>query len=150
MWGYGGLMVALTVAIWVLVVEVSIGLVAIFVFLVSIRNEVKQTLKETHILINTVNEKVNLLSDELHATLKNSSEVTANLKNTVKKVNNTLSIINGITLLAAFFIASRSDKTKNSSFLDDNLLRIGKFALIAYQGFAMYKKYFSRGGKENV
>jgi uncharacterized protein YoxC len=149
MWGYGGLMVALTVAIWVLVVEVSIGLVAIFVFLVSIRNEVTQTLKETHILINTVNEKVNLLSDELHETLKNSSEVTANLKNTVKKINNTLSIINGITPLAAFSIASRSDKTKNSSFLD-NLLRIGKFALIVYQGFAMYKKYFSRGGKGNV
>jgi len=150
MWGYGGLMVALTVAIWMLVVEVSIGLVAIFVFLVSIRNEVKQTLKETHILINTVNEKVNLLSDELHETLKNSSEVTANLKNTVKKVNNTLSIIKGIIPLAAFFIVSRSYKTKNSSFLDDNLLRIGKFALIAYQGFAMYKKYFSRGGRENV
>jgi len=149
MWGYGGLMVALTVAIWVLVVEVSIGLVAIFVFLVSIRNEVTQTLKETHILINTVNEKVNLLSDELQKTLKNSSEVTANLKNTVKKTNNTLSIINGITPLATFSIASRSDKTKNSSFLD-NLLRIGKFALIAYQGFAMYKKYFSRGGKGNV
>jgi uncharacterized protein YoxC len=149
MWGYGGLMVALTVAIWVLVVEVSIGLVAILIFLVSIRNEVRQTLKETHILINTFNEKVNVLSDELQKTLNNSTEITANLKDTVKKTNNTLSIINSIAPLAALFVVLRSNKSENNRF-SDNLIRIGKFAIAAYQGFTMFKKYFPRGGKEHV
>jgi uncharacterized protein YoxC len=141
-------MTALTIAVWILVIEVSIGLIAIIIFLMNIRKEIKRTLDDTHKLINNLDEKVDLLGNELHSTLKNSSEITANLKNTVKKANNTLSIINGIAPFAAIFIASRRTNGSNKTVLG-KVIKIGRYVMAAYQGFLIFRKYFSRGGKEN-
>lgn len=141
-------MTALTIAVWILVIEVSIGLIAIIIFLMNIRKEVKQTLDDTHKLINNLNEKIDLLGNELNSTLKNSSEITANLKNTVKKASNTLSIISGIAPFAALFIASRRTDRSSKNVLG-KVINIGRYAMAAYQGFLIFRKYFSRGGKEN-
>jgi predicted PurR-regulated permease PerM len=144
-------MTSLTIAVWVLVIEGFASVVLLFVFLVSTKRELENTLKETQSLLRTVNDKVNALSDELNNTLKNTTEITSNLKGTVRKTGDMLgATASALQFLPFMFILAQRGKTKEKNTLHTALINIGKFVFAGIQGFKIINELLVKGGKNNV
>ncbi|MGB9694567.1 MAG: DUF948 domain-containing protein [Caldisericaceae bacterium] len=138
-------MTSIAVALWVLVVEGLVSVILLLVFLMSTKRELENTLKNTQQLIQTLDAKVNALSDELENTLKNTTELTANINNTVKKTGSIFSATGNVMQLLPFLLTQRSETKEKSAF--STLITIARFAVAGIEGFKIINKLIAQGGK---
>lgn len=127
---------SLTIAVWVIAVSVVLGVVAALVFLLNFQRDITKTLTELEITLKSVNKNINLLSEELHKTLKNTTGITEETKNLIRNIN-TITSLNAILQPISSFGGQKDFFSK--------IINIGKIALGVVQGYNLYKKFI--GGK---
>lgn len=147
-------MQALVIAIWILVIEVTAGLIFLIFILLNLRKEIRGVLEESQNLVKSLREKVDTVGSDLEKTMKNSSEITDGVKKTVNKMNTALTIGAFIAPIVGIFYLFRKESndkknTKSTSSLR-HLLNMGRFAMGMYEGYSIYRKNFAKGGKKNV
>lgn len=127
---------SLTIAVWIIAISLLLGIVGTFVFLINFQRDISKTLTQIEITLKTVERNVDLLSQELHKTLQNTTGITHETKNLIKNINTITSFNAMLQPLMQF------SNTKDSF---SKILNIGKFALGIIQGYSMIKKML--GGK---
>ncbi len=152
-----------SIAIILLIIAIELALIVVAVivsFAVFIR-KTKGTLEETQNLVKSLEDRVNELSNEIKVSLKNTTEATEHLKKTLNNtekatafLNSALPIISlvllwrGITVPLPSGLGANNTKRKNGSIIS-TISNIGKWAAAVGQGYALYKKFKSKGGKRN-
>ncbi|MCI4463555.1 MAG: DUF948 domain-containing protein [Caldisericum sp.] len=127
---------SLTVAVWIIAITLLLGVAGTFIFLLGFQRDITRTLTEVEMTLKTVEKNIDMLSEELHKTLKNTTGITEETKNLIKNVNT-------ITSLNAIFqpltqIGGQKDFVSK-------IISIGKIAMGIVQGYNLYKNFI--GGK---
>lgn len=141
---------SISIALWVIATEGIILLIIFIFFLIAIRREASNTLKETQALLKTLENKVSLLSDELHNTLKNTTDITSHAKQSMKKIDGLLMLVGGAAIALPIISAARKSKNKeNSSNILGRLVSLGSFLVSVQKGFNLYRKFTRKEDKTN-
>lgn len=141
---------SIIIALWVIATEGIILLIIFIFFFVAIRREISNTLKETQTLLKTLENKVSLLSDELHNTLKNTTDITSHAKQSMKKIDGILMLIGGAAIAVPLISGARKSKSKeNSSSILGKLLSFGSFLVSVQKGFDLYRKFARKEDRTN-
>lgn len=141
---------SISIALWVIATEGIIILIIFIFFLIAIRREASNTLKETQALLKTLESKVSLLSDELHNTLKNTTDITSHAKQSMKKIDGLLMLIGSAAIALPLIGAVRKSKNKESnSNILGRLVSLGSFLVSVQKGFNLYRKFARKEDKTN-
>ncbi len=146
----------------IIAVEIALLVVALIIGLVIFVRKTRATLNDTQNLVKSLEERVDELSEELRKSLDNTTEATVHLKKTLNNTEKATSFLNaalpvlslvllwkGITLPLPSSVNIPEDKNKRNSVLS-TISNVGKWVAAAWQGYALYNKYFkTRGGKKN-
>lgn len=153
---------SVTVVLWIIAVEIALLVVALIIGLTIFVRKTRATLNDAQNLVKSLEERMDTLSKELDNTLKNTSESAVHLKKTLSNTEKATSFLNavlpvfslvlfwkGITLPLPSSVDVGENKNKRNSVLS-TISNIGKWIAAAWQGYALYNKYFkTRGGKKN-
>lgn len=131
---------SISIALWIIAVEGLFAVVILLFFLLGMRKDLSNTLKETQTLLRTLEEKVANLSNELNNTLKNTSDITYQAKQSLKKVDRFLTLLGGLELLVPLVAISRSSKNTKESSVFSKIATFATLIASVQRGFNIYRK----------
>ncbi len=154
-------MVALTIALWVIAVEIAIAVAVLLFVVLRLGKNTSDALNETQSLVKSLEKRVDNVGMRLESTVKNADQATVHLKGTLHNTEKATSFINAALPIVSLILLFRgitvpitgvsvnAKKEKQSSILS-SIMNVGKWFIAIQQGASIFKKYTeNRGGKKN-